>query len=558
MQANSVNLYWVWQCWQLVLKRQFTSFENTAMSADTSPSLQLLWESSIHPIVDVDEFGFQVKSQELADSYSPGTIGSTQDGTVRYGDESVEVQFRVRRVTGTLVRCGFYDLALKKREKIVELSKLATNTEKDELHNLSYDELAGGNTSKQPEGDDKQKALSSGTSTIKKAIATLIMCGAVLGIFLWLIIVVRSRSTITVTRGVMVGNFQPVNTPYEGLLLDLKVDVGDRVTKGQVLAVVDNPEGVEELEIVKTKLFRANRELEAHQRHILNVEAMFPYLRSKIEGELSIAKAELAKIDAQSQAAQSQLDRLMPLKQSNNIPLAEFDEVESLVALSKADRVRQLAVIDNLGNQLDAIDSKMIISGSATDPLSEVRRDIELAQATVDELTALEESIKVRIKPTELLAPSDGTVYAVYHRPGEYLKSADEALAVSLDGEAWATGHIDSSLATNVKPGQPVSITIPSLGIETTGIVSGVGHRSVYGRGGYNADFRAGPLDVPIRVSIDNLDQQVPSGLRLNMTVRVHDHLKAMRNWFKEITGDKDPETPGTDEEEPSKLASKN
>ena len=318
MQANSVNLHWVWQCWQLVLERQFTSFENSAMPADTSPSLQLLWESSIHPIVDVDEFGFQVKSQELADSYSPGTIGSTQDGTVRYGDESVEVQFRVRRVTGTLVRCGFYDLALKKREKIVELSKLATNTEKDELHNLSYDELAGGNTSKQPEGDDKQKALSSGTSTIKKAIATLIMCGAVLGIFLWLIIVMRSRSTITVTRGVMVGNFQPVNTPYEGLLLDLKVDVGDRVTKGQVLAVVDNPEGVEELEIVKTKLFRANRELEAHQRHILNVEAMFPYLRSKIEGELSIAKAELAKIDAQSQAAQSQLDRLMPLKQSNN------------------------------------------------------------------------------------------------------------------------------------------------------------------------------------------------------------------------------------------------
>ena len=110
-------------------------------------------------------------------------------------------------------------------------------------------------------------------------------------------------------------------------------------------------------------------------------------------------------------------------------------------------------------------------------------------------------------------------------------------MALSLDEGGWATGHVTNNLATNIKPGQEVEIEIPSLDILTKGIVSGIGHRAVYGRGGYSAEFRSGPDEVPIRVSLAALKHQVPSGLRLNMTVRVHDHLAAMKQWFDGIIG---------------------
>lgn len=499
-------------------------------------SLNLDWAETQLPILDFSEFGFSVESESLAAAYSEDAA-HVHAGAIEFADERVEFNFRVQRVSDSVVRCRYFDLPIKTREQLLQISKIAAKETDDELHDLTYDELAEGKTKKQVDDSAKKQSLKSGTSTIKKAVATFVLCGIIMGICVWLVVLLRSRSTVAVTRAVMVGNYQPVNTPFEGHILDLKVAVGDRVEEGDVLAVLDNPTGIEELEEVKAKLFRAKRELEAHTRYAGKIKATLPIVKAKFEQDMTVARAELEKIDAESRAATSQLNRLLPLHQANNIPIAEFEEVESLVALAKADRVRQLAVIKSLEFRQEAIDSNMIITETVADPLSEAQREIDLSQASVDELEALMESIENRIKPTELFAPSAGTVYAIYHRPGEYLKAAEEALALSLDDKAWAMGHIETDAAADVKPGLPVEVEIPSLGITTTGIVSGIGHRSVYGRGGYNADFRAGPLDVPIRVSLEALEQQVPSGLRLEMTVRVHDHLKAIRTWVNEKLG---------------------
>ena len=237
-------------------------------------------------------------------------------------------------------------------------------------------------------------------------------------------------------------------------------------------------------------------------------------------------------------SASSQLDRLRPLQAAGNIGVAEFDEATALVAGCEADKLRQLAVLSSLQLSKTAVDSNVLI-GEATvsNPLSDARRDVELAEASVEEFRETKELIEANAKAIELVAPSAGTIYAIYRRGGEYLRVADEAMAISLDDGGWATGHVLSNVATNIKPGQKVEIEIPSLGMTTTGSVSAIGHRAVYGRGGYNAEFRAGPYDVPIRVAMDKLDEHVPSGLRLNMTVRVHDHLAALRDYVDGVMG---------------------
>src|SRR3954471_11441292 len=81
----------------------------------------------------------------------------------------------------------------------------------------------------------------------------------------------RPQVTITeVVKGPVVESFYatgtvqpvteyPIRTGTGGILVDLKVDKGDRVTKGQVLAIISDPQ-------LKLALYKAKAELEEKQK----------------------------------------------------------------------------------------------------------------------------------------------------------------------------------------------------------------------------------------------------------------------------------------------------
>ena len=119
-----------------------------------------------------------------------------------------------------------------------------------------------------------------------------------------------------------------------------------------------------------------------------------------------------------------------------------------------------------------------------------------------------------------MVAPRDGLIYVNYRQKGEFIKVADELVGLSYPGETWAAGQVTSGQASRVIPGQPVSIRIPAIKCNLDGIVMAVGHRAMYSKGHYNADFRgANATDVPVKVYIENLPEDIPSGIRLQMAI---------------------------------------
>jgi len=58
------------------------------------------------------------------------------------------------------------------------------------------------------------------------------------------------------------------------------------------------------------------------------------------------------------------------------------------------------------------------------------------------------------------------------------------------------------------------------MDLDLDGIVSAVGHRGVYSKGNYNAEFRGTTAtDVPIKVQFNDVPDGVPSGIRMDMTI---------------------------------------
>ncbi len=504
-------------------------------SGSESAPLHLKWKGGSYAIQSIDEFTFVVAAPALAraDTDAPTTARYTGEVCARTG--AVKVQFRVRRIEGSCVVCSFFDLPLKTRDRLNALVSAALDASSNALHSLSYDELALGRTEAQHVAEAPAIEPS---STLKKAVAASALVAAMLLIAGWLTMVVHTKSKIPVANSVMAGNFQPVNTPLEGKLLDVRVAVGDRVHAGTVLATVENSPGAFEFGAVEAKLDRAKRDLAAFKNQKTEIEEMLEIARQSLKTRRIAAISKRARIVAELTAAESQLERLTKLLSNQTVKAWEHEQAVAARERWVAELDSQNAIIDGIELAEKATAEGVIIDETKlTNPMAEIRTKIALAESLVAELSARYEGLAAKAKPAELVAPASGTVYAIYRRPGEVLRLAEEAIAINRDGEGWATGHISAQLAAQIKPGQPVEIEIPSYGKTTTGVVQAIGHRAVHGRGSYTAEFRGGPLDVPIRVALDQTEMAIPSGLRLNMTVRVRDPLKDIRSWFSGWAG---------------------
>ena len=492
--------------------------------------LLLRWGEAEYSVDSIDQYTFSVSSYELAGLYA-GPVGSAiHDGAIRGVDETIEFQFRIRNTDGDQVRCSFFDLPISTRDRLGLLIERSHSPETDALQSLSYDDLALGNTDEAPE----VKSLpTKNSSTLRNTIVSIMLAASMIVILSWVLMVVRSQSTISVTNSVMMGNYQAVNTPLEGKLLDLRVAVGDRVEAGQALATISNPVVKQELQVVETKISRAQRDLDVYRRQSREINSMMKVARLMLQKRLGAEIAIKTRIKADLRAARSQLKRMEWLRRKRYAKEEKYQEARALRDRWVAELKSQSTVIEGIALAEQAAAKNVIVNDARiTNPMSDIRTKIDLTQSMIEELKETRDLYSGKAKPVELIAPSSGTIFAVYRRPGEVLKHAEEAVAISRDGKSWAIGHVLAEVAANIRPGQPVEIEIPSYDITATGVVEGIGHRAVYGRGGYTADFRGGAFDVPIRVAIEQTDKPIPSGLRLNMTIRVKDHLMELRNWM--------------------------
>lgn len=509
--------------------------------SNPSALICLQWDGGFYEVLGFDEYVFDVDSADLASRFDPEAAPQTLHGTIlsRSDDaseeiiETIQIQFRPRQVDGDRVRAGFFDLSIQGREQLARVENRLNNLTKDELHNLSYDDLAKGETRSAKPNPATSAAPKAGT--LKKVIAMTMLAAATLVIVGWVTFMIQSRSTVAVSNSVMMGNYMPVNSPQIAQLTEILVETGQIVHRGDTVARLSNDLAETDLTLVESKLERAESELKAYQEEAKQLSETFRFTELKVARDLTVAQAELDSVEAQLAAAKAQLARLQPLIAKGNVAIAEVDEAKAQIATAQADRMRQVAVIETLKFAKEAARSKILVNeNGASNPMGELKTKVALAEAACKELTQSREVLHKLAEPVELLAPADGTVYAIYRNEGETLKVADQMLAVSAEEGGWAIGHVAAYLAPEIRPGHPVEVEFPSLGITATGTVEGIGHRAVYERGGYNADFRGGPLEVPIRVAIDLNGRPIPSGLRLNMTVRVKDYLKDLKIWVND------------------------
>ncbi|MFK7736666.1 MAG: HlyD family secretion protein [Pirellulaceae bacterium] len=481
------------------------------------------------PLSDLDRFGFKLAKSSSRDF----SVGEDFDATIAHPSGKLRTKFRVRRENANHYHCMFRDLSIGEQEAVSRLlSDIEGGQSGDALEELSYDELARGDAvakaSKKKPG--KSKATETPASKPQgpqrniKALVALLLVVSMLAVTVLVAVFVQMRYSVQVGNSVLVGNYQPINTRYEGELAEVYVREGQDVHAGQLIAQLKNPDLQSSVVEAESELNTAIAEKNSVASMLGDYQNTLKFARLKLDQDLAAEKAELKRANYNFKIAQLEADRLAPLAADNSIPATEHYKAVNLVSASEAEIEGIQARIERVALAQEACESGILIVGDRIDDrMMELKASRESLQAKVDQAEKTLEQAKQRLESLGIKAPSDGKVFAVYRHSGEFVKIAEEVIALSRSGqETWAIGQVPVDQVTSIKPGQEVKVEIPSLQVKTTGKVTAVGHRAVYGKGGYTAEFRGGSaLDVPIRVDVEGLPKDIPSGMRLKMTVKL-------------------------------------
>jgi HlyD family secretion protein len=214
---------------------------------------------------------------------------------------------------------------------------------------------------------------------------------------------------VLVTNGrIEAGDRLDVYAETSGRVLRVPVSVGEAVTKGALLAAIDNQGAQAELAQSQARLDSARAEL-----------ALFDQGLS--EADRAEIRSQIAAAEIQRRSAAEDLDRVKRLIDKQAAPKVEAVDLERRIA----DLDRQIA---QLQEKLDR------------EPAAAGRRQLE---AQVREAEAGVELAQRRAGSAEVRSPIEGTVYSLGVRPGDFVTPGALVARIAGSESAQAVLFID-------------------------------------------------------------------------------------------------------------------
>jgi RND family efflux transporter MFP subunit len=261
------------------------------------------------------------------------------------------------------------------------------------------------------------------------------------------------------------------------------VNQGDHVSKGELLAKIDDSTLRAQLAQVEAQIAQANS---TAQSSALNV----PITQQQTQQAVASAKAALAN-------AKLTFDQDQQLYKQGYVSQSQFEQARAAYVAAQSQYNTALA---NQGNT-------SVQSSQAAAARQAVRA--QEAQANV---------LKTQIGQTALYAPFDGVVTARLLDPGAMAQPGTAALRVSRVNTVWVNVNIPDVDLAYVHPGTPVTFTTSQLGNRTfRGAISTV-----------NAVPTQGTLSYQARIAQPNPDAALRGGMLVSVTLEKARHNKAI------------------------------
>lgn len=256
-----------------------------------------------------------------------------------------------------------------------------------------------------------------------------LLAGAIggVGVLLWF----STRPAPLLVQGEVSADRVDISPRVGGRIIRLAAAVGDRVTRGQIIAELDNPQLTTGLAAARAALAVA--------------EADFARIASTRPETIAARRADRAAAQSDVTLYQENFARQVQLLRSGNAPQARVDEATR--NLEAAQRKR------------DAADAALQLAMTGASP-----EERALSEAQVKQARALMEQRAADVAELTVRAPSDGQVTTRVAEVGENF-SAGAPLYGLIDPQAlWVTFNLREDLLAGLKVGDRFAVTVPAAG----------------------------------------------------------------------------------------------
>jgi len=216
-----------------------------------------------------------------------------------------------------------------------------------------------------------------------------------------------------------------------GRISAVKVQEGDKVGAGQVLAELDPVPFRTDVDSAKADLAQAQAQLDKTRRGF------------RVE-EVAQARANAAQRAADLENAQVTLRRQQQLVAAGLVTHQQIDDAQARVHMSEAALAasREQLALELRGSRIE---------------------DIEAQEATVASAQARLEKAQTALADATLLAPSEGIISVRARELGAIVQAGQTVYTLTLNEPVWIRAYVSQPRLGRIKPGMPVKVTIDSM-----------------------------------------------------------------------------------------------
>lgn len=266
----------------------------------------------------------------------------------------------------------------------------------------------------------------------------------------------------------------------ESRIAQLLVDEGDFVDAGEVIAILDSRDRLQEaLNQAQQEVRVARAQLDqvlagAKTGEIQAQRAEIARLEAERAGQLNEQAATVARLEAEVQNAQVEYNRYQALYEEGAVSASERDARQLTLATAQRQLQEAQAALERIRN---ATQEQIDAARATLEQIAEVRpTDVEAARAEVARAVAAQDQAQARLEEAYVRSPQPGTILKIYARPGEFVFSETGVADVGRTSQMYAIAEVYQSDVARIEIGHQARITSSALpDVELTGIVEKIG-----------------------------------------------------------------------------------
>lgn len=254
----------------------------------------------------------------------------------------------------------------------------------------------------------------------------------------------------------------------------LLVQEGDRVEKGQVIAILDSRDRLQAAyEQAQDEVRVAQARLDLTQagakRGELNAQrAEIERLQAQRQGDIAAQTATISRLSSEVRNAEIEYQRYESLYQSGAISASERDRRRLTLETSQKSLQEAQAVLSRIRSTTPA---QLSQAQANLERIAEIRpEEIRAGQAEVQRAIAATKQAKAQLDQAYVRTPTSGEILDIHTHAGEVVGS-NGIVEIGQTQQMYAVAEVYESEVREIKPGQKVRVSSDSLPDELTGKV---------------------------------------------------------------------------------------